>query len=432
MAPVPITDDYYMVIEIAQTATREEVVQSYRRLAKKIHPDRNTSHDATAAFQLLGKAYETLEDESKRRAYDLIYPSIPRSHSFPQATQTPRTQQSETLEEASKIAALQKSKQERAKRWQITKGFFDSSSSVLHVEIRRLEQQIKNLEVIMAAEVAKKAQENSWGTWLLSPIYKKAEDTEEEKERKDRERQEIRIEKDMKERRLDMKRDDLKKKEILLKRGQEEVDAADLVDDRKLQDIRNKIWLRENKEREEKERLEREKRARERQEMERLEREKRARERQEIERVERELLAKIRKQEQQQQEKWRKEEAEALRKQEEEGRKRQKIFHDENRRYREKIPHLNRPENFSVPGTSQSSTSLCRHYGWWQKVQGRKACPKCSEVWTYLLQCPSCKMEACPKCQAATRGGAPHSTAKYNRRAPPRVRTPSPVSWDDY
>lgn len=47
---------------------------------------------------------------------------------------------------------------------------------------------------------------------MLSPIYKKAEDSEEEKARKDRERQERRIEKDMKERRLGLKKADLKKR----------------------------------------------------------------------------------------------------------------------------------------------------------------------------------------------------------------------------
>ena len=53
MAPVPITEDYYMVLEVSQTATPELVTRSYKRLALKLHPDRNAKHDATEAFQLV-------------------------------------------------------------------------------------------------------------------------------------------------------------------------------------------------------------------------------------------------------------------------------------------------------------------------------------------------------------------------------------------
>jgi curved DNA-binding protein CbpA len=53
MAPAPITEDYYMVLEVGQTATPELVIRSYKRLALKLHPDRNTKRDATEAFQLV-------------------------------------------------------------------------------------------------------------------------------------------------------------------------------------------------------------------------------------------------------------------------------------------------------------------------------------------------------------------------------------------
>jgi curved DNA-binding protein CbpA len=53
MAPLPITEDYYMVLEVGQTATPELIIRSYKRLALKLHPDRNTRHDATEAFQLV-------------------------------------------------------------------------------------------------------------------------------------------------------------------------------------------------------------------------------------------------------------------------------------------------------------------------------------------------------------------------------------------
>ncbi|KAA8575240.1 hypothetical protein EYC84_004428 [Monilinia fructicola] len=394
MAPVSVTEDYYMVLEVVQTATTAQVVQSYRRLALKIHPDRNTSPNATEAFQLLGRAYETLKDEGKRRAYDIIYPSITRSRPSPEATRTPRSQKSDEYSEATQIAALQKSKRERRKRWETTKNTFDYSISKLQADIRRLEQEIKNLNSIAAADAAKKAQENSWGSWFLSPIYKKVQETEEEKERNDRERQERRIEKDMKERRLELAITDLKNKEGLLRKAKEDVDAANLVDDRKIADIEHKIWLKETRERQEKERLERERMARERQEKERLERERMARERQEKERLERErqekerlererkarewqewlkaekeIIAKIQKEEQQRREKREREAAEARKKQEEE-KKWQKLMDEEVKKYQERYSS---PDIFSTAkaSTHQTSTPNCRHDGWWPKVQGQ-------------------------------------------------------------
>ena len=53
MAPALVTEDYYMVLGVGQTASLELVIKSYKRLALKLHPDRNTKHDATEAFQLV-------------------------------------------------------------------------------------------------------------------------------------------------------------------------------------------------------------------------------------------------------------------------------------------------------------------------------------------------------------------------------------------
>jgi DnaJ-class molecular chaperone len=51
MAPSAITEDYYMILEVDQTAGLELIIKSYRQLALKLHPDRNPSRDATAKFQ---------------------------------------------------------------------------------------------------------------------------------------------------------------------------------------------------------------------------------------------------------------------------------------------------------------------------------------------------------------------------------------------
>jgi preprotein translocase subunit Sec63 len=51
MTPLPITEDYYKILEVEQTASPELIVSSYRRLARQLHPDRNAKEDATEAFQ---------------------------------------------------------------------------------------------------------------------------------------------------------------------------------------------------------------------------------------------------------------------------------------------------------------------------------------------------------------------------------------------
>ena len=52
MAPCEITDDYYEILEVSQTASVEIVKKSYRRLAVALHPDKNLNKpSATAAFQ---------------------------------------------------------------------------------------------------------------------------------------------------------------------------------------------------------------------------------------------------------------------------------------------------------------------------------------------------------------------------------------------
>lgn len=46
MAPVPITEDYYMVLEVKQTTSPELIKKSYKQLALKLHPDKNANNDA--------------------------------------------------------------------------------------------------------------------------------------------------------------------------------------------------------------------------------------------------------------------------------------------------------------------------------------------------------------------------------------------------
>lgn len=64
--------DYYAALMVEPTATDSEVKRSYRRLARKFHPDVSREPDAEARFKEVAEAYKVLKDPEKRAAYDAV------------------------------------------------------------------------------------------------------------------------------------------------------------------------------------------------------------------------------------------------------------------------------------------------------------------------------------------------------------------------
>jgi len=63
--------DYYEVLGVTRTATFEEIKKSYRKLAVQHHPDKNPGDPhAEEKFKEIGEAYDVLQDDNKRAAYD--------------------------------------------------------------------------------------------------------------------------------------------------------------------------------------------------------------------------------------------------------------------------------------------------------------------------------------------------------------------------
>ncbi|MBA2652217.1 MAG: DnaJ domain-containing protein [Tatlockia sp.] len=62
--------DYYKIMGLARDASQEEIKRTYRKLARKYHPDVSKEADAEAKFKELGEAYEVLHDADKRTKYD--------------------------------------------------------------------------------------------------------------------------------------------------------------------------------------------------------------------------------------------------------------------------------------------------------------------------------------------------------------------------
>jgi molecular chaperone DnaJ len=63
--------DYYATLGVSRDAGPEEMKKAYRKLAMKHHPDRNPGNkDSEKAFKEVAEAYDVLQDEQKRAAYD--------------------------------------------------------------------------------------------------------------------------------------------------------------------------------------------------------------------------------------------------------------------------------------------------------------------------------------------------------------------------
>ncbi len=65
------SSDPYSVLGVARGATEKDIKSAYRKLAKELHPDRNTGKpEAAERFSEVTRAYDLLSDKSKRAQFD--------------------------------------------------------------------------------------------------------------------------------------------------------------------------------------------------------------------------------------------------------------------------------------------------------------------------------------------------------------------------
>ncbi|KAF3340663.1 chaperone protein dnaJ 49 [Carex littledalei] len=62
--------DYYAILGVEKTSSAEEIKRAYKKLALKIHPDKNRAPGAEEAFKSVLEAYNCLSNEQSRRNDD--------------------------------------------------------------------------------------------------------------------------------------------------------------------------------------------------------------------------------------------------------------------------------------------------------------------------------------------------------------------------
>ena len=64
-------EGFYLRLEVAPTASHDEITRAYRRLAHCAHPDANPEDpDAARRFREITEAYEVLGNPGRRARYD--------------------------------------------------------------------------------------------------------------------------------------------------------------------------------------------------------------------------------------------------------------------------------------------------------------------------------------------------------------------------
>lgn len=64
--------DYYKIMDVARTASQDDIRKAYRKLARKYHPDVSKEPDAEKRMRDLNEANDVLRDAEKRAEYDAL------------------------------------------------------------------------------------------------------------------------------------------------------------------------------------------------------------------------------------------------------------------------------------------------------------------------------------------------------------------------
>ncbi len=88
--------DYYKILGLDRSATEKDIRSTYRKLARKYHPDLQPpekKEESEKKFKEIGEAYEVLSDPEKREKYDRLGPNWQHGDEFASYQQQGQRQQ---------------------------------------------------------------------------------------------------------------------------------------------------------------------------------------------------------------------------------------------------------------------------------------------------------------------------------------------------
>ncbi|KAL7936007.1 hypothetical protein V8C35DRAFT_246905 [Trichoderma chlorosporum] len=412
MAPSQIVDDYYQILDISQSAGRDAIRASYKKLAFKRHPDRNPHNpQATAQFQLLEAAYSTLFDPERRRIYDIQYASIKSQH----RTNTnydkngPSPQESKKGPEASQRYKPQLEKVEAAlDNLRRAKGEAEKELFNAHRECNNSQAALDKLQSDADRDAQEEMHRKSWFGYFFS-----ARQSEEDKQARQRRMVDNRAARTVREA-------ELKRHRARVAAAQSSVDTLNgRIQDRMLEKRRIQLEAARMAEAErqaaartaEAQRQEAARQANIRRQQE-MQEERRAKAREDAERIRKQQEAERIRKEQEAERMRREQEAERMRKEQEAERMRRaqearEAQEEWLRKLREETwkKDSQKATNANSGRASRGKTSSCQHKSWWGREEGRHLCERCLTTTSrFAFRCPSCRIVACADCRNMLKG----------------------------
>eukprot|EP01118_Nematostelium_gracile_P007522 TRINITY_DN2452_c0_g1_i1.p1 TRINITY_DN2452_c0_g1~~TRINITY_DN2452_c0_g1_i1.p1 ORF type:complete len:185 (+),score=67.41 TRINITY_DN2452_c0_g1_i1:46-600(+) len=110
-------EDYYKLLELQSDATNDEIKKAYKKVSRKVHPDKNKGDpNAATKFQAVRKAYEILSDPKAKEAFDNLIRAKTARKQRDSVMDAKRKRMKDDLEERERASKKKKDDEKEAKK----------------------------------------------------------------------------------------------------------------------------------------------------------------------------------------------------------------------------------------------------------------------------------------------------------------------------